>query len=136
VRDRLLGLTAGNLQRPRAIPAFASSKAFADVRGDGLRRIPQLADVQESPMRSVEKAVDGIGGALGSVEHIEVAVWHDRRMGTGCTGPAIPLSLRQSVPFAAPFGSLRRLAIAPFGSCGVSRLRSLAARAVWQFAPF
>jgi hypothetical protein len=68
--------------------------------------------------------------------HVEVAVWHDRRMGTVCAGAAILLSLRQSVPFAAPFGSCAVWRIAPFGSCAVSRLRSLAVRALGQFAPF
>jgi hypothetical protein len=77
VLNGLFGFAARDFERPVSIAACATAEPFADIRADGLHGISQLPNVQQSPRRSVNRFIAPIRRSLGSVEHVESAVWHD-----------------------------------------------------------
>ena len=131
----LFGFAARDFERPVSIAACATTEPFADIRADGLHGISQLPNVQQSPRRSVNQFIDPIRHLLGSVEHVESAVWHDPMLGDGRVACATVLMLvspcRCRFAFSRPFRLSRQFRL--FAPCGIPRL--LASGAFLRLAP-
>jgi hypothetical protein len=144
VLNGFLRLSAGNFQRMVSVASFAAAEAFADVGGDRLRGCAHLSRVQDPARRSVDQPIDLICRTLGSIQNIEVAMWHTAMVPQRSMSLAIDPVVASSFLCAA-FPRRRRASscvVVRRSSCAVRHLAPLgiwrrsAFRAVRHSAPF
>ena len=129
--NRFFRFAASDLQRAGSIATLSSSESLTDIGPDRLGRITHLSDVQQPTRRSINQTIDSIRRSISGVEYIEVAMWHDAKLGRRCTPSATRPTNASSFP-----SDDSRLSRAFWQSAPSGSPRPLAVRALWQSAPF